>query len=211
MERTTIILTGGGPGPPADTLPEAGLVIAADSGLQLAAGLELEVNLIVGDLDSARPQAVRRAQREGAILEEHPAAKDATDLELALEAAVARQAERVVIVGGGEGRLDHLLGIAQMVGDERWRTIDIEWHTAHAVAYRVDGDCMIATDPGDLISLLPATSSAVVSISGTRWELSAERLTRGSSRGLSNEALGSSVAITITEGIVLAVHTRGDS
>ncbi len=205
-----MILTGGGPGPSADALPHADFVIAADSGAELASGLGLEVDLIVGDLDSVRPQTARRARRRGAAIEAHPAAKDATDLELALEAAVTRGAQRVVIVGGGAGRLDHLLGIAQLVGDERWRSIDIEWHTAGAVAYRVDGDRDIATTPGDLLSLLPATGSAEISITGTRWELTTERLRRGSTRGLSNEAMGNSVAITVTDGVVLAVHRRSN-
>ena len=52
MERTIIILSGGGPGPSPGGLPDADVVIAADSGLALADALGLVVDVVVGDLDS---------------------------------------------------------------------------------------------------------------------------------------------------------------
>src|SRR5688572_27553768 len=69
------------------TLPEGTRVVAADSGVDHALALGLDVDLVVGDFDSASPQALERAAAEGATVERHPAAKDATDLELALDAA----------------------------------------------------------------------------------------------------------------------------
>lgn len=206
VENTTIILTGGGPGPAPANLPQATFVIAADSGLHLAAGLDLTVDLIVGDLDSARPDLVAEAEAAGTAVARHPVAKDATDLELALEAALTQLPTRIVVVGGGGGRLDHLLGLAQLLADERWAACDVQWHTADAVVYRIDGHRALSTEAGDLISLLPATDTAVVSISGTRWELHEELLHRGSTRGMSNEATGSVVTIAVATGVVLTVH-----
>ncbi len=210
MDRTIIILSGGGPGPAPGTLPEADFVIAADSGLHLAKGLGLEVDLIVGDLDSARPDIVDRATAAGAAVERHPAAKDATDLELALAAAAGRGATRIVVAGGGSGRLDHLLGLAMLLASDRWSAIEIEWHTADAVIHRITGRCSLATRPGDLISLVPVAGPAAVSITGTRWELNDELLPHGSTRGISNEATGDTVEISVADGIVLAAHNRRD-
>ena len=65
---------------------------------------------LVGDLDSADPAAVDAAVASGTTVDRHPAEKDATDLELAFDAAIARGARRVVLVDGGGDRLDHLLG-----------------------------------------------------------------------------------------------------
>ena len=65
---------------------------------------------LVGDLDSADPSAVEAAVASGTTVDRHPAEKDATDLELAFDAAIARGARRVVLVDGGGDRLDHLLG-----------------------------------------------------------------------------------------------------
>ena len=85
------------------------LVIAADSGLDHAHSLGFHADLVVGDLDSVDPDVLRAAREQGTEIELHPAEKDSTDLDLALEAARARGAIRVTVVGGNGGRLDHLL------------------------------------------------------------------------------------------------------
>ena len=84
-----IVLAGGDPVATRirDHLPADADVIAADSGLHLAGPLGLTVACVVGDLDSADPAAVDAAVAAGATVERHPVDKDATDLELAIDAA----------------------------------------------------------------------------------------------------------------------------
>src|SRR5262245_32872433 len=77
-------------------LPDPDLALAADSGLEHATAAGYVVDLVVGDLDSADPAAVAAAVERGVVVERHPAAKDATDLELALVAARDRECARVV-------------------------------------------------------------------------------------------------------------------
>ena len=115
-------------------------VVAADSGVHLAAPLGLHVDLVVGDFDSADPVVVDRAVADGALLDRHPAAKDATDLELALETAYVWGAERIVVVGGGGGRLDHLLGNLMLLASPRWRATAIEAWISDAHVAVVRGD-----------------------------------------------------------------------
>ena len=50
------------------------------------------------------------------MIERHPAAKDATDLELALDAAIALEPSRILVIGSAGGRLDHLLGSILLLG-----------------------------------------------------------------------------------------------
>lgn len=86
---TTIVLVVGGDGPSEALLPVAmpaeAVVVAADSGLHLAVALGLQVDHLVGDLDSAEPTLVAGIERAGMAVHRHPADKDATDSELALE------------------------------------------------------------------------------------------------------------------------------
>src|SRR6266508_1904364 len=112
--RTAMVIAGGDPVDPSvrDLLPHVGdvdFVIAADSGLDRAVELGLDVDLVVGDFDSADPAAVDAAVRRGTELERHPSEKDAIDLELAIDAARRAGASRVVVIGGGGGRLDLLM------------------------------------------------------------------------------------------------------
>ena len=68
-----------------------------------------------------RPRRARTPpSAPGADVERHPADKDATDLELALRRARAtRGAQRIVVVGGGGGRLDHFLANALLLARRR--------------------------------------------------------------------------------------------
>ncbi len=209
MTSTILILTGGGPAP-TTPLPDADIVIAADSGLGLAAALAVHVDLVVGDLDSVDRSQLDAAIKDGVAVEEHPTNKDATDLDLALQAAVDRGATRIVLAGGGAGRLDHLLGIAMLLTDVRWAGSAIEWHSGSSITHVARDVLTLDTLPDDLVSLIPVSDEAVVSITGTRWLLESIPLSRGTTHGISNEALGGSIDIEVHQGVVLAVITRGE-
>src|SRR5262245_11233616 len=103
-----VVIAGGDPVSSAELpdLPAGTRVIAADSGVEHALALGLAVDLVVGDFDSASPESVERAAAAGAVIERHPVAKDATDLELALDAAARTGARHIHVLGGHGGRLD---------------------------------------------------------------------------------------------------------
>ena len=52
--------------------------------LPVREGEKFRVDLAIGDFDSVASDALARVEAEGAVVERHPAAKDATDLELAM-------------------------------------------------------------------------------------------------------------------------------
>src|SRR5438105_1581018 len=128
MPRVAIVLAGGDPvaSDMRHSLPDHAYVVAADSGVHLADGLDLHVDCVVGDMDSADPAAVDAAARAGATIERHPAEKDATDLELALLVAQRRGVDRVIIVGGAGGRLDHFLANVAVLASPRFAELGIE-------------------------------------------------------------------------------------
>src|SRR3954453_13949489 len=112
---TTVVVLSGGPDRPAvDSLPSGATGIAADGGAELAQPLGLEVDLVVGDLDSISAAALARA----AQVERHAAEKDATDLALALAAALRLGPERILVLGSAAGRLDHLFGSLLLLAAE---------------------------------------------------------------------------------------------
>src|SRR5438093_11623178 len=114
MGTVALVFAGGDPLPrhAHDDLPPPDLVVAADSGIEHAVAAGYHVDLVVGDLDSADPRTVSAARAAGAVVEHHPEAKDATDLELALAAVRDRDCTRAIVVGGHGGRGDHLLANA---------------------------------------------------------------------------------------------------
>lgn len=208
MTTPIVILAGGGSATPRIPLPAARVVIAADSGLHLAEPLGLAVDVIVGDLDSADEDAVRRAVTTGARVERHPTDKDATDLDLALASAVEHGGGRTIVVGGVDGdRLDHLLAAASLLGSDRYPDLEIEWWDGASIAYPTRGRREIAGESGDLLSIIPI-GPATVSVAGVRWPLEDQPLEHGSTRAVSNELTATRATVSVSSGTAFVVHTR---
>ena len=157
MQHDTVIVVAGGPPPSvgADALPAGAPVVAADGGLDHALALRLHVTVAVGDFDSASEAALVAAGITDTRLEEHPAEKDATDLELALDAAAALGPRRILVVGSDGGRLDHLLATAFLLGAERYAPFVVDAYLGDATVHVVRDERRFAGDPGELVSLLP--------------------------------------------------------
>lgn len=205
----------GGPAPDAaevGPLPAGAFVIAADSGLEHAAALGLGVDVLVGDLDSASAEAVSAAAAAGVRIERHPADKDATDLELALDYALAAGATRVTVVSGGGGeRLDHHLAELVLLASARFAPLrlDARIGTARAVAIHAGDDVSLTGAPGAVLSLLALGGPASgVTATGLRWPLTGDTLEPGSTRGVSNEIVSSPVRMHLVGGSLLAVGTQ---
>jgi thiamine pyrophosphokinase len=208
---TTAVVFAGGDPPPAgvgDDLPDERWVVAADGGADHALAAGIDVDLIVGDLDSIDP---RTLESTAATVQRHPVDKDATDLELAL-AAVARRPEvtRVLVVGGNGGRLDHLLANAAVMCSDRWLDLDIEWLAGPARVTIVRDHARIHGHPGETVSLIPLGGMAAgVRTTGLRWALDGEDMIFGSSRGVSNEFASAVATVSLRRGVVLAVQPTG--
>jgi thiamine pyrophosphokinase len=207
QNKTILVFAGGAMAIPAGPLPEADYVIAADSGLDHAVSLGFTVDLLVGDLDSVTDQALAAA-RAGAIeIEEHPEDKDATDLELALAAAVRHGAGRIVVVGGGGGRMDHLLANAMLITSPAWADLDVEWLVDSARLLAVRHEAMISGAVGDLLTLLAVGEPADgVTTTGLEYELADDVLLASSTRGVSNVFTEETVTVRVRNGVVLAIH-----
>ena len=105
--------------------PRGAFTIAADSGVEHALALEWPIDLAVGDFDSVSAGRAGRGRGAGARVERHPVAKDHTDLELALDAALARRPDEIVVVGGHGGRVDHFLAAALVLTRDAYAGIAV--------------------------------------------------------------------------------------
>jgi thiamine pyrophosphokinase len=208
-----VVFAGGDPVPDSvrQFLPQGALVVAADSGLDIARRLGVAVDLVVGDFDSADPASVAATVADGASLERHPVAKDATDLELALQAVLRLGRSPVLVVGGaGWDRLDHLLANLLLVASPRYAPLRLRWWVKGMEVTPVHDHLTIDGSPGDLVTLLAVGGPATgVITSGLRWPLRGETLAPGSTRGVSNEMKDSRATVSVGEGVVIALHAGG--
>ncbi|MGH8914503.1 MAG: thiamine diphosphokinase [Acidimicrobiia bacterium] len=204
----TILIFAGGDLPPsglADDLPAADLIVAADSGYDIALHLGYRVDVLVGDMDSISSTQIP----DHVIVESHPVDKDQTDLDLAIELALREDPGRVVIVAGTGGRFDHELSTSGLLCSGRWAGIEeIDWVSPRGWAHVLRRRRILHGDVGAIVSLIPIGGPATgVTTSGLKWELSGEDLESGSTRGVSNVMRSPMAEIKIDSGCLLVVFS----
>ncbi|MFL5779666.1 MAG: thiamine diphosphokinase [Chloroflexota bacterium] len=186
-------------------------VVAADGGARHAGRLGLRVNLWIGDGDSTTAGQLAALEAAGVEVRRVPAAKDESDTELAVLAAVEAGADRLVVVGAfGGARIDHtlanvgLLALPGLVG----RAAVLLDGNARVRLVRGPGEAGLTGRTGDLVSLLPlGPGVGGVTTDGLAFPLRDEPLPPGPARGLSNVLLGPKANVTVRSGTLLVIET----
>ncbi|MEI6389410.1 MAG: thiamine diphosphokinase, partial [Spirochaetota bacterium] len=180
------------------------LLVAVDSGLDLFRSWDVEPDLIVGDMDSISDARILDGYPRTAIVQ-LDRAKDESDTEAALRVCAERGIYRSMLVGGGGGRLDHLLALRSIF--ERQLRPEL-WYLAHEVVLLVESgrDVYFSIRPGSLVSVFPlALGSKRMRSCGLRWPL--EGLSWGpGDYGLSNESTSIEVMVGAGEGDLLVIY-----
>jgi len=209
VSNEVVVVVAGGEPPSVDisSVPDGATVVAADRGVEHAQALGLDVDLVVGDLDSASPDAVLAAEAAGARIEKHPAEKDLTDLELALHSALALSPARILVLAGDGGRIDHLLASLLVLGRPAWADVDVDAEMGAATVHVVRRERELQGRPGELVSLLALGGPAEnVRTEGLAYPLAGETLEPGSTRGISNVFVGERARVSVERGVLLAVR-----
>lgn len=208
------IVVAGGSIDPSDAthLTHADLVVAADGGAAWPVEAGRRPDLVVGDMDSIDPTLLDELERAGVSVERHPAAKEASDLELALDAAVREGASELTILGAlGGQRLDHELANLLLLVDPGWDargvTVRVVRGATTVRALHGPGAASLTGGPGGAVTLLPVGGDAVgVSTAGLRFPLHDEPLRMGRSRGLSNVVETSPGRVELSSGTLLIIE-----
>jgi thiamine pyrophosphokinase len=176
------------------------ILLAADGGAAFLAGLGIAPQAVVGDFDSLDGGVAEALQAAGVELLRHPAHKDVTDGELAVEEALRRGAAEVLLAGG-TGALDHTLGHLAIL-----RRLEARGVAARLVApdlavavLTAPADVTLAAPTGVRVSLAPAGADATVSLAGLEYPLDHGVLPADACVGLGNH-------VTAPGGARIVVH-----
>jgi thiamine pyrophosphokinase len=193
----------------------AGLVVAADGGATKAVAAGLRPDLVVGDADSLGSAGLAAIRAAGIPAEIVDAAKDESDLEIAVLAAVARGATRLTLLGAlGGSRFDHSLANAVLLahpalGGRPAVLLDASTRVRLLDASSVAVGADLPGRPGDLVSLLPFGADARgVTTEGLLYPLRDEPLRLGPTRGLSNVRTRPLASVSLRSGRLLVIETR---
>lgn len=213
--RKAIIIANGDPAvgpafaPVYEAIAAGASVICADGGANTALDLEWQPSLVIGDMDSIRPQTLDTL-RDVEIIR-HPPAKDETDLELTLLEAVQRGFEWLWIVGAVGGRFDQTLANLYLLALPELKGIDVRLVMHKQTIWLTEpGQHSVMGQKGDTISLIPFCGDAEnITTTDMKYQLSAETLYLGPARGVSNVITGPYPTVNYQSGRLLIVHTIG--
>lgn len=185
----------------------ADYIIAADGGAQPLAAAGIVPHLLIGDLDSLSDQHVAWLVTQGVEVQRYAREKDETDLELALLAAVARNASHIDLFCVLGGRWDHtvatiaMLSLPMLIG----RTVRI---FADGQTLAIVRDHIILDGPiTRTVSLLPLTPTVDgITTTGLAYPLDHATLYFERSRGVSNVVTSMPATVQVQSGILLVVQ-----
>lgn len=186
--------------------PEEGdLVIAADGGYRNATLMGVHINVLVGDFDSLGmiPDDVDEVLQL-------PEEKDLTDTQVAVETAIERGADEVIIIGSTNGRFDHTLSTLALLEKYHEKHLPIcIVNGQNRVRYIKNSGFIVVRSKYKYFSLIAADEKVKgVSIEGAKYPLSNKTLTRTHQFAVSNEIVKNAALITVKKGGVYIIESR---
>ncbi len=181
------------------------LVISADSGYKNACLLCAHTNILIGDFDSLSeiPDDVDEIVRL-------PREKDVTDTQYAVEVAIERGADEIIIVGSTAGRFDHALSMMYIL--EKYYEKHIPMYIVNGqnrVRYIKNSGFIVVRSQYKYFSLIAADEKVKgVSIEGAKYPLINKTLLRNHQFAVSNEITKNAALINVKKGGIYIVESR---
>ena len=209
MGRAVVIIAGGSLDDDAiASVTDDDLLLAADSGLDVAIEAGMAPSELVGDLDSISAGGTMWAYAHEITIARYPTDKDATDTALAIEHALSAGCDRLLVLGGAGDRLDHTLGTITALGDpvlQPFLSVSARLGSATMHIVRPSASVQLDERPGTTFSLLALHGRCTgIEVSGARWPLAGATLEPGSTLGISNETDQLTI-IGVSEGVLTVV------
>ena len=182
------------------------LSIAADSGYHTARALGERIDILLGDFDS-----IGQVPEDGGFeIRQVPAEKDYTDTQLAVEIAIDRGADEIIIIGGLSGRLDHTLSTLAVLEDLHARGLHGRITDGQSRARFIRSTSyLIARSQYRYLSLIAVDECVKgVSLEGCKYPLKNAKLSRGFQYAVSNELTGNCALVSVKKGGLYIIESR---
>jgi thiamine pyrophosphokinase len=190
------------------------MIVAADGGAGHCLKLNMNPDILIGDFDSIDPAQLQRLQQSGTQIIRHPARKDYTDLELALQHVQSLGVTHCLVFAGLGARWDQTLAnllLPATVELSQMRIDFIDGNQELTVLHSGDRHEILGRS-GDTVSLIPLNADVHgVSTEGLEYPLADDRLVFGATRGVSNVLVGEHALVSIREGLLLCAILHHES
>ncbi|MBP3616827.1 MAG: thiamine diphosphokinase [Lachnospiraceae bacterium] len=186
------------------------VLYAVDGGLNAADDAELLPDFLVGDFDTADAALVERYE-ERCITLRHRPEKDATDTELAVDEAIARGADEIILLGATGSRMDHTLANVHMLYKMLLQGVrGYIWNENNRMSLHKESFQKQTKDMfGTYVSFLPFWGEVSgLTLKGLKYPLDHKTLTAGISLGISNEVKEEKIEVSFASGYLLMIESQ---
>lgn len=185
--------------------------VAADGGVRVARDYGVDLDIVIGDMDSVDADELARLEAQGVNVQRYPREKNETDLEMALLWAVEQQADWVRVFGAMGGRLDQTMANIYLLALPGLQDRDVRLVSRAQETWLIyPGEHCIDGSKGDTVSLIPMSGDAYgIQTENLYYPLRDETLKFGPARGVSNVMDAEQARVRLREGLLLVVHTIG--
>lgn len=208
MKRAIIFVNGNlsDPGQAKKNIRKTDFLIAADGGANLIEKLKLTPNIVIGDMDSIKPELLKKYKSIN-----YPRKKDRTDFELAVDYCFKNKFQEIIIFGILGDRIDHMMANIFLIAKIQTQNskIKIKIIEGKKEIFVLNKEIAIIGKVGDEVSIIPVSKKLEgIVTNGLEYQLNNEVLLFGSTRGISNVMTKASVKISAVNGTALIIHLR---
>ncbi len=190
-------------------IKEDNYIVCADGAAKFLVALEIEPNLLVGDLDSILEDDLTWMKEKGVEIRKFPTKKDFTDSELAVEYAMELKPNSITIIGGIGSRWDHSIGNIMLLNKMLNRGIVGKLMDENNELTITDGYLQMEGSIGDFLSIIPLTNKVKgVTLKGLAYPLTNHNFERGNTLGISNQFTETNATILVEDGVLLVCKSK---
>lgn len=189
------------------------MIIATDGGAVHCHLIGIIPDLLVGDMDSIPGWLLAQLEQQGVEILRFSPRKDKTDLELAIEQAIERGADTIVLLAALGLRWDMSIGTVMLLASPHLAglSLTLRDEATDIFCIRSEQQITVSGRPGDRLSLIPLGGSACgVSLSGLAYPLTNHDMPMGSTLGISNVFIRPQARIELRQGLLLCIFERMD-
>ncbi len=184
-------------------------IICVDGAGRYLMELDIIPNLLIGDLDSIKPNVLAWMDKNKVPCKSFPSRKNATDTELALEYAIGLKAKSITIFGAIGSRQDHTISNILLLHKLLQTNIQGKIINENNVIMMTDSKLEVHGKKGENISIIPLSGSVKgVTLKGLEYPLDNEDLVFGNSLGISNVFTSDMAKITLDQGLLLVIKAK---
>lgn len=184
-------------------------IICADGGVNHILKIGKLPDMVMGDLDSIGKEELDLLEAKKIKIKKYPAMKDKTDTELCIDFLISKDFKEISLIGVTGTRLDHTIANIYLLRKiystgAKGNIVD----NNNSIVYIEDVACL-ERKPNTFVSIIPVSETgAIVSVSGFLYSLNNEKLSFGSTRGISNKVIEDYGKVEIHDGSALIIESK---